>query len=74
MSRFVDLHEGPCPTCDGDGSMDAPFDANCPAAWAHRFIAYHGGHSAHDMDAARALRNIGVSPSGRSTRQEQKPS
>jgi len=24
-----------CPTCGGDG---VKFDANCPAAWAHRFV------------------------------------
>lgn len=28
-----------CPTCGGDGHRAAPFAANCPAAWAHRFLS-----------------------------------
>lgn len=27
-----------CGTCAGDGSETRMFDANCPAAWAHRFV------------------------------------
>ena len=65
MSRFIDAYQGACPTCDGDGSDDAPFDANCPAAWAHRFIESRGGVTSHDMAASRAFRNIGLASSPR---------
>lgn len=27
-----------CPTCEGRGTMAKPFDANCPAAWAHHLV------------------------------------
>lgn len=27
-----------CPTCLKNGSELKPFDGNCPAAWAHRFV------------------------------------
>jgi hypothetical protein len=31
-------HPEKCPTCGGDGSRGAMFDANCDAAWAHEHV------------------------------------
>ena len=27
-----------CQTCDGNGSSEKPFDRNCPAEWAHKYV------------------------------------
>jgi hypothetical protein len=32
------MNAASCPTCLKNGSEEKPFDGNCPAAWAHRFL------------------------------------